>query len=389
MGSTGPPVTAPQLEALRLRADPPADAAVAALAELGVRPRRGDDVLAQVRAHAKHHDALAELLEIGARVPPWVARARVEEGQRVGVRHAPLTFLVLLTGSLVESFAAARGARILAATGRLEHDTEHRVYETASMVRDLLEPGQAWPGGIGHEAMLRVRLLHAFVRRFAHRRGLDGAALGTPVNQADMLHTLLMFSRVVIVGLEALGVRISAADAEAWLHLWRWAGFVLGVEEDLLPRTVDEEARLHALFADVEYRPSDDSRRLARAVLAALADKPPFHLPAAALHEVSRRIVGDALGDALGLDRARGWSLLVRAACRGARPFLGLAHVGGLSAVTDRAGAAFIEANRRRIMADLPPTDYVFRTARRGAEARSASVTPARTGRRRPGSSVR
>ena len=78
------------------------------------------------------------------------------------------------------------------------------------------------PGGRGFEACLRVRLLHASVRARLAGRGWDAAAYGVPVNQEDMAATLLAFSYNVLVGVELLkGRRLSPADEDAYLHLWR------------------------------------------------------------------------------------------------------------------------------------------------------------------------
>ena len=164
----------------------------------------------------------------------------------MAMRHAPLVFLSLLGGALIESFAVARGAKVLAATGRLERETRKRVYETASMVRDLFLPGGLSTNGKGTEALVRVRLLHAWVRRHLRDRGFAEDSFGAPINQADMLHTLLLFSHVIIHGMARLGAQVKKEDRASWAAMWRYAGYLSGVDEQLLPKDTIEAARRSA-----------------------------------------------------------------------------------------------------------------------------------------------
>lgn len=352
------PSTRLELRALRQRGDPLADDAIAALVER----RATGDALTAVRA-ATDPRCRAFVDATGA-LPPWADLSAYQPGRRAFMGRAPITFLVLLTGSLIETFAESDGALVLTTTGRLLRQARARVLETASMVRDVLVVDGVAPGALGHEAMLRVRLLHARVRRYvAHHPSYDVARRGVPVNQADLLATLCAFSLVVARGVERFGGRLTADERASWQALWRCAGSVVGVDDDLLPVSLDEEQRLYRAVR-AGYAPDDGSRALAAAVLAALADEPPFHLPAPALHAIARRVVGDDLGDALHLVRSRRWAAFARGltlAGRGADVVVRRAPLGRSAAV--KGGEAFVERNRRRVLGAMPLADYAFRTA--------------------------
>ncbi len=356
-----PPADLAALVALRRRGDPLADAAVASLRE---HPQRGESVLDKVRAGASAGDrALARFLDETRALPCWCDVSAHVDGRRAMTRHAPVTFLVLLAGSLVESFAVREGAAVLVGTGRLLRDPRDRVYETASLVHALLAFDMR-PGGPAHDALLRVRLLHAYVRRFTRARvDFDVDALGVPINQMDMLHTLLMFSCVLAAGVVALGGRLSGDERRSWCALWRAAGHVLGVDDDVLFRDVDEEHALHALVRRA-YDPDDGSRALASAVLGGLANEPPFRLPKPGLEAVSRALLGDALADRFGLRRSRRWALVPAAVARGWRAVDVVERHVPLGVDAGVAGGrAFIELNRVRVLRSMPAADYTFRTA--------------------------
>jgi hypothetical protein len=353
--------TTSELLALRTHADPLADDALRALKRA---PRPGENVLSRVEEGARDGvPALQRFLDETRALPSWADPRAYEAGRRAMTRHAPATFLVLLCGSLIESFAIAEGAAVLVRSGRLLKDAHARVHETASLVRDMLIPGGEQPGARAHTALLRVRLLHAAVRRFVGR-GMDTGRLGVAVNQMDMAHTLLMFSLVGRRGVEELGAHLSDEERASWAALWRLGGHLIGVEPAVLPASLADEEHLYALVR-AHYAPDDGSRALARSVLAAISRIPPFYLPDTALHVISRRLLGDELADRFQLQRSRGWSAAaafakgVVRAVDGASARVPFAHDVGV-----RAGWAFIETNRARVLKDMPEADYGFRFAK-------------------------
>ena len=57
-----------------------------------------------------------------------------------------------------------------------------------------------------------------------------------PINQEDMAVTLLAFSYNVLVGVEAIrGAELPSGEQEAFLHLWRYMGHLMGVAEEHNP----------------------------------------------------------------------------------------------------------------------------------------------------------
>lgn len=348
---------------LRARADPLADAAIAALS---TRPGPPQTVLERVRQGALEGDpALAAFVAATDHPPPWADFAGMEAGRQAAMRHAPLTFLVLLTDSLLESFAIAHGAKVLARTGRLERDTIARLYETAAMVRDLLLEDGALPRHAGHTALLRVRLLHAYVRRFvSHSPHWDSALYGQPVNQMDMAHTLMMFSLVLARGIEALGAQLTNAEKDSWCQLWRYAGYMLGVEPDVLFTNLDEERALYAQIRAHHYGPDDVSRSLAFSVLDSLSGEPPFFLPKQALYAIARKLLGDSLADDFHLPRSRRWAAFVSAIVAGSTATDSLVRFvpfGTRAAL--KGGHAFVEFHRWRVLREGNFAAYVFRTS--------------------------
>lgn len=308
-----PPWSAPSgFAAYEAMADPLADGAIKCLIDHKLRP--GQDTVTELhRLHRKakltgeQRQALEAFFEDVESPPDWVDWASVARGQKLMAMQALPVSASFLLGGLIESYTAPGIARILAETGRLSHSTARRIFETGQMVFDCALEGNLAPGRMGHRTLLRVRLLHAFVRYHAQRHGVEGA-----INQAEMSFTLGMFNIGILKGMKRLGLRVHRQDAQDYHHLWRTAGYFMGVHHDLLPTTVEEAYRLQARLTEHLQRPDRNSRQLAHSVIHALQAKPPFLLSSRALYALSRQLLGPELADQLGFPESRRWSLLLR-----------------------------------------------------------------------------
>jgi hypothetical protein len=208
------------------------------------------------------------LFDQAEHVPMWVDWDTVDRGGEVLLRAGPLGGLVLALKSLVLGYTSPAGNKPLVLSGRLEEQSSRRILETARFVHATLTPRAMHPRGEGWQITLKVRLIHAHVRRMIGKSGRwEGDAWGAPINQHDQAATLLLFSTILLEGLRQLGMRIPPAEAEAYVQLWRWSGWVMGVDPELLPATEAEGVRLREVITATMGEPDDDSRRLARALL--------------------------------------------------------------------------------------------------------------------------
>jgi hypothetical protein len=188
------------------------------------------------------------------------------------------------------------------------------VAETAKFVTAVCAAGGMRPGAEGWLNTMHVRLMHAQVQRLLLSSGRwDAARWAAPINQHDMLGTMLLFSEVYVEGLRIFGFSVSEQEAEDWLALWSVVGEVMGIEPALLPRDYAEATALRELIYATQGPPDADSRALAQALIATPAHLRGMDPRLAALREsmirgLSRWLIGDQSADALGLDSAPGWA---------------------------------------------------------------------------------
>jgi hypothetical protein len=113
------------------------------------------------------------------------------------------------------------------------------------------------PGEIGWRTAIHVRVLHAKVRyALLQRKGKrkwDVETNGIPINQEDMAATLLAFSVNVLVGIDLVsGATLSEKEKLDYLALWRYIGWLLGIET-----STDENTRLPGEPNTLELPPLD------------------------------------------------------------------------------------------------------------------------------------
>jgi len=253
------------------RTDPLADAVVADFAELppGAGMRALERALdAGLACGSDAPESLHALIASATRVPVWVDWDRVDAAGPLLHRAGALGVITLSAKSLVLGYCSPAGNKPLVLAGRLEGDVGRRLAETGRYIAAVCEPGGLRPGGEGLAISLRVRLMHAQVRRLLLASGRwDARRWGAPLNQHDMVGTQLMFALVFLDGVRELGLRVLRREAEDWMHLWRVAGWLMGVDEELLPATEAEGRRIADTLMATQGAPDDDSRALVRALI--------------------------------------------------------------------------------------------------------------------------
>jgi len=117
---------------------------------------------------------------------------------------------------------------------------------------DVISEGGLDPIGIGYRSTIRVRLIHAFVRRHvAAMPDWRCDEWGIPVNQTDMAATLVGALIAPPAGAIGMGILPTPADLDAIAHLTRYVGWLIGVQDEWLPRTFRDAMRVlyHTLAA--------------------------------------------------------------------------------------------------------------------------------------------
>jgi hypothetical protein len=297
------------------RVDPLADAVVEAFSALP--PAEGFRLLERalaggIGAVPGAPAPLRALFEHVDRVPFWVDWAAVERGGLAFLRAGMLGGLVLGLESLVLGYASPGGNKPLVFSGRLQEQAPRRLAETSRFVHAVSQAGGLRRSGDGFAITVKVRVMHAQVRRLLWQSGRWRAgAWGEPVNQHDMIATILLFSVAMLDGFDKLGYRFSPRESDDLVHLWRYVGHLMGVEGDLLPASRAEALETAAMIRATQGPPDDDARTLVAALLSGPlrgvrteAELRAVQRCLPVIHGICRALLGDELADQLAVPRS-------------------------------------------------------------------------------------
>jgi hypothetical protein len=294
------------------RTDPLAEAVVAAFGKLP--PGRGRIMLDAALQNGIDSvpDAPPALVALFAqldRVPRWVDWKAMALGSATYLRHGVIGAAVVGGYALPIMYASPAGNKPLVFSSRFVEKASRRLAETAHFVSAVTKPNGLRRDAEGFHVTVKVRLMHAQVRRLlARSERWKWDQWGAPVNQADLLGTNLALSALFIDGARRLGFQISRIERDSYMQLWRYAGYLMGIEEALLPATFDEAWVMQQITTQTQGPPDADSRALVTALRAL-----PQHLVNIdrSMHDaLCRHLLGNEMADALGFPKSR-WAAAV------------------------------------------------------------------------------
>lgn len=253
------------------RGDPPMDRVVEWMHAAGMAQAKPLFDLAVERGIAAMPEAPTALRDFFAlvdQVPAWLDAKLMEEGVRVSGLTGLSGMRALRDLGLLAGYQASAINRTLILTGALKRGPQRRLAETTKWWVDCTRPGGMQRNAPGFKTTLQVRLIHALVRRHVQRLPeWDASYSGLPVNQGDMHATYLGFSVIFLIGARLLGIPITAREGHSVMHLWRYIGWLMGVEEQWL-HTTEQQGRI-ALYQNLlaQAPPDESSRQLGQPLM--------------------------------------------------------------------------------------------------------------------------
>lgn len=214
--------------------------------------------------------SVVHFFETTRQLPEWANERMIQRGQQFFENNISDLLLMLALMSLPFDYAAANGAQVLYLSERLRYDQAKRLAETGQYLLDVGERNSFSLPGRAICSAQKVRLTHAAVRYHIRRQDGWNDDWGQPINQEDMAGTNLTMSLLPIRGMRKIGGAVSPEDAQAYIHLWNVASYIMGVDERLLPDTSKEAFWLIKRVADRQHRPSEAGQALTQSLLKAI-----------------------------------------------------------------------------------------------------------------------
>jgi hypothetical protein len=188
---------------------------------------------------------------------------------------------ILFFRALPYTYMAEKPANVLRMTKLLETHAQRRIFETAQFVFDVMDKNWWEHKHRGILTALKVRIMHSAMRHVILDSKKTGekwnGEWGNPISQEDLIATNQVFSLEFFKGMSMLGLSLSIEEQKAWFHTWKTIGKIMGVQDELICKTVDEAWTLqHAVYAHLFKDETHSGIALAKALVETLKH---FHMP--------------------------------------------------------------------------------------------------------------
>ena len=187
--------------------------------------------------------------------PEWYYSQDVLPGCRLFHKYSDLFLTAFIVSVIIRGFTTLI-SRSFFATGRVIDYGVRRLRQNVAHLLEIMIPRGLDPRGDGWKLSIRIRLVHAQVRKLLIESGeWDTAAHGMPLSSAHIGYAAASFSAVMLQDAIRLGVKASAEERASFMHIWRCSAYLMGVPDAML------------------FRDEQDAREIVRV---SLASEPPF-----------------------------------------------------------------------------------------------------------------
>ncbi|GGN41778.1 hypothetical protein FHR83_003038 [Actinoplanes campanulatus] len=249
--------------------------------------------------------ALTTYLQAHNRLPSWADQTKLDRAAQFNKRMSMYLFLLYGLGSGIMSTVIPREARnVYWSEGGAV--MKSRAAKTFTYGYDLSAVDAFKPTGHFVVTSNKTRLTHAAVRHLLpqspHWRAVTDDQDFIPISNGDILITFHSLGTFVHGKLKSWGIRMSAAEEEAFLHMWQVALHLLGVRDDFIPATW-AAARAQSQYALTPLlAPTPEGIDLAD-ILLGLTSQVDLGVTKGFQREFARYLLGDQVGNWLRLPR--------------------------------------------------------------------------------------
>ena len=244
--------------------------------------------------------------------PPWLDHDAFTPGIRGFHANVPSIFAAFVTATLIDGFSTLI-AKSFVQTGRVFDSGVRRLRQNNRHQVEIFFPGGLQRGGDGWKLSVRIRLVHAQVRRLLRESGeWDEDELGTPVSAAHLGFAIACFSARTAHHAMSLGATFSREEQESFCAVWRYAGHLMGIPDSILFTNREAALHLHKVGAICEPPPTEDSIIMANALInsapavAGITDEGESKaLVYDQIYPISRALLGERRADELKFPKRR------------------------------------------------------------------------------------
>ena len=259
---------------------------------------------------------LRHFIKQARKLPSWADTGKLEEAVAFNKKRG--TYLGVAYG-----FVSGMMSTVIPHEARAVYyskggaDMKRRISRTAKFGYDIGSLGGFHdPNGEMAVTAVKTRMAHAGVRHLLpqSRHWKHAADERKPISQRDILVTWHSLPTSVMRSMEKWGVKVPAAEADAFLHSWQVAAHMLGVKDEYIPATWKAAYAQAPQILDPVLAPTPEGIKLADFLLNLAADADGGVLTRPLLESLTRYFLGDEIAEWLHIPRHPGQDHLLATA---------------------------------------------------------------------------
>ena len=238
--------------------------------------------------------------------PAWLDQDAFAPGVRAFQRNSVTVLSAFVTGVLIDGFATLI-SKSFVQTGRIFDNGVWRLKQNNRQQVEIFWPGGLQRYGDGWKLSVRIRFVHAQVRRLlAQTEEWQRDAWGVPISAAHLGYSVACFAARTVKHSESLGARYSPEERAGFHAVWRYAGYLMGIPETILFTDESHALHLYRIGSLCEPPPTREAIVMTNALVnsaplvAGIDDKEERQqLVDKVIYPVARALVGNQLADEL------------------------------------------------------------------------------------------
>ncbi len=164
-------------------------------------------------------------------------------------RNSPLIVAAFVAafvaGVLIEGFTT-NIAKSFHITGRVRDQGVRRLGQNNRHMTEIFLPNGIYRYGDGWKPSVRIRIVHARVRRLlSYSEDWDTEAWGLPISAAHLGYAVAAFSARLLKHMKPLGANYNDEEYASFMAVWRYSGYLMGIPETILFHEADDALELY------------------------------------------------------------------------------------------------------------------------------------------------
>ena len=189
-------------------------------------------------------DSLRRFFKEAETPPEWLDYSTFAPSVRMFYRNSQIVLAAFVAGVLIEGFTT-NIAKSFFITGRVRDQGVRRLGQNNRHMMEIFLPGGMYRHGDGWKLSLRIRIVHARLRRLLNNsEDWDKEAWGEPISAAHLGYAISAFSARLLKHMKTLGATYNKEEYNSFMAVWRYSGHIMGIPQTILFQDADKALRL-------------------------------------------------------------------------------------------------------------------------------------------------